>query len=199
VNEVSLLPAAGHVEVAWRNGLGRSADIDRAPREGGRFVWRLSIATIERAAAFSPYPGYDRSFAIIAGGGAAIEFRDGETMVSRGPRDILEFAGERRCIGRPLSGATRPLNVLTRRRAARHRLSTLALDPAGEEFTAAADVTLIVCLEGAIEAASPAGQWRLNSLDSLRIYGHYGMFELTPAPDAEIALVEIDLAEDMPR
>ena len=49
------LPASGHVDMAWKNGLGRTAEIARQPASGDGFDWRVSIATI--AADGPPSPG----------------------------------------------------------------------------------------------------------------------------------------------
>ncbi|MBM3526239.1 MAG: HutD family protein, partial [Alphaproteobacteria bacterium] len=51
----------------WKNGLGRTAEIARAPATGEAFDWRLSIATIAADGAFSVFPGCERTLVPIAG------------------------------------------------------------------------------------------------------------------------------------
>ena len=194
MSAIRFLPESGFVAVPWKNGLGTTADIAREPASGAAFVWRLSLATIDREAAFSPYPGHDRTFFVVAGGGVELEFADGETMVSRRPGEMLRFEGERGCIGRPLAGATRDFNVITRRDAARHAVSVMALDPAGERIAAAADRSFVVALEGAIEATGDGFAARLEPFDAIAIAGPGPALTLRPERASRIALVEIELA-----
>jgi environmental stress-induced protein Ves len=198
VSGVALLPASGYVEMPWKNGLGRTAEIARQPREGDPFAWRLSIATIERDAPFSAFPGCDRTLVALTGEGVALEFADGETLVAHPPFGMVAFAGEREAQGRLLGGPTRDLNAITFRRLAAHRVSILALEPAGERFRPSADVSVIVCLEGALAAAAPDREYRLNPLDSLRVPKRSGILTLQPRPAATVALVEIDLRATLP-
>jgi len=76
VPRITLLPASGHVDMPWKNGLGRTAEIARAPTTGDGFDWRISIATIGSDGAFSAFAGCDRTLVPIAGGGLALAFHD---------------------------------------------------------------------------------------------------------------------------
>ena len=195
---VALLPASGHVEMPWKNGLGRTAEIAREPRAGDPFAWRLSIATIERDAPFSAFPGCDRTLVALTGEGVALEFADGETAVARPPFGMIGFAGEREAQGRLLGGPTRDLNAITFRRLASHRVSILALDTDGERFRPTADVSVIVCLDGALAARDREHEFPLKPLDALRIPNRSEILTLQPRPDATVALVEIDLRATLP-
>jgi uncharacterized protein len=137
VPRITLLPATGHVDMPWKNGLGRTAEIAREPAQGDGFDWRISIATIGSDGPFSAFLGCDRTLVPIAGGGLALDFDDGSTLAG----DLFEpirFAGDRPCLGRLLAGPARDLNVITRRAAARHRLEIIA--PPRDIATSAADL-----------------------------------------------------------
>jgi hypothetical protein len=162
------LPAAGHADMAWKNGLGRTAEIAREPVGGAVFDWRLSIATIAADGPFSAFEGCDRSLVPIAGAGLALEFADG-TVLSGGLFETLAFAGERACHGRLLGqGPTRDLNVITRRAAASHAV-VLTVPPAA--LTTAGDTSFVVALDGTLAVAAGTGRWRLGTHDALRIDG----------------------------
>lgn len=159
------LPAAGHADMPWKNGLGRTAEIARHPQHGDAFDWRLSIATIEADGPFSAFAGCDRTLIPIEGQGLALDFADGTTLQAA-CFGAMRFAGEAPCMGRLLGGRTRDLNVITRRGIMTHD-ATVATLPL--RLTCAGDTTLIVALGGAMTIATDTGRWRLDADDALRI------------------------------
>jgi uncharacterized protein len=185
---IRLLPASGHADMAWKNGLGRTAEIARHPASGTEFDWRISIATISADGPFSAFPGCDRTLVPISGGGVALDFADGATLRG-GCFDLLRFAGEHGCEGRLLGGETRDLNVITRRAAVAHTVEIAALP-----FRIATDgaTTLIVALAGSFTAASDSGRWRLDPDDVLRIDGAgIDVRGMPIAPEARAAIVTL--------
>jgi len=183
------LPAAGHADMAWKNGLGRTAEIARAPAGGTVFDWRLSIATIAADGPFSAFEGCERSLIPIAGAGLALDFADGATL-SGGLFETLVFSGERACHGRLLGpGPTRDLNVITRREAASH---AVVLTGPPETLTTAGDTSFVVALGGALAVATQTGRWRLDADDALRIDKPGVALRLTAIdPGARAAVVTI--------
>jgi environmental stress-induced protein Ves len=171
---IRLLPASGHADMAWKNGLGRTAEIARHPASGTEFDWRISIATISADGPFSAFPGCDRTLVPISGGGCF---------------DLLRFAGEHGCEGRLLGGETRDLNVITRRAAVAHTVEIATLP-----FRIATDgaTTLIVALAGSFTAASDSGRWRLDPDDVLRIdAAGIDVRGMPIAPEARAAIVTL--------
>lgn len=191
VPRITLLPASGHVDMPWKNGLGRTAEIARAPATGDGFDWRLSIATIGGDGAFSAFPGCDRTLVPIAGGGLALDFADGSTLAG----DLFEpirFAGDQPCQGRLLAGPARDLNVITRRDAVRHRLEIVA---AARDVEARAATTLVVAIHRALTISANDARWRLEAGDALRIDGPGVALRLAPEDaKARAALITIEPA-----
>lgn len=164
----TLLPASGHADMAWRNGLGRTAEIARHPASGDAFDWRLSIATIGADGPFSAFPGCDRTLVPIEGGGLALDFADGTTL-SGGLFEPIRFAGDQPCHGRLLGAVrTRDLNAITRRDAASHDVAVVGapgrVEPGG-------DILFVVALSGAIAVSCGARSWDLAPCDALRVDG----------------------------
>ena len=62
----------------WKNGAGRTAEIAAwSPDTGDAgFAWRVSIAEIERDAAFSAWRGVDRTFVLLDGDGVVLAIDD---------------------------------------------------------------------------------------------------------------------------
>lgn len=161
------LPATGHEDMAWKNGLGRTAEIARHPAAGTVFDWRLSIATIEADGAFSAFSGCDRTLIPIEGAGLALDFADGETIAAN-RFEAMRFAGERACFGRLLAGRTRDLNVIVRRSAYAHAVTVVG---PSASVTNTGETMFVVALGGAVAATADGGQWRLGPDDALRIDG----------------------------
>jgi environmental stress-induced protein Ves len=72
----------------WQNGLGVTAEIDRVPGGEGRYLWRLSQASIQSDAPFSTFAGYDRWLAVWRGGSIVLNDR----TVS--PLEPVRFSGD---------------------------------------------------------------------------------------------------------
>lgn len=123
---VQVIPANEYRRERWRNQLGWTREIARgqltaagfqadAGDAGGEWDWRLSIAEIERDAAFSAFPGIDRELVLLSGHGVRLRFDDGETHELRPPHERLRFAGERALTGELLDGPTHDFNLMWRR------------------------------------------------------------------------------------
>ncbi len=184
----TLLRASGHADMAWKNGLGRTAEIARAPVGGDGFDWRLSIASIAMDGPFSAFAGCDRTLVPIAGGGLALDFADGARL-SAGLFEAMRFAGDVACTGRLLAGPARDLNVITRRAAASHRVD-LVTAPYG--VTTAAGISFLVVVDGSLTIASNDARWRLDFADALRIDGPgVALHLMASTPSARAAIVVI--------
>lgn len=123
---VLVIPANEYRRERWRNQLGWTREIARgrigeegfqvdAGEQPGDWDWRLSIAEIERDAAFSSFPGIDRELVLLAGHGVRLRFDDGEVHELHPPHDRLRFAGERALTGELLDGPTHDFNLMWRR------------------------------------------------------------------------------------
>lgn len=109
-----VIPANEYRRERWRNQLGWTREIVRCG-SGDDWDWRLSIAEIERDAAFSPFPGVDRELVLLSGNGLRLRFDDGEAVELQPPHDRHRFAGERAVTGELLDGPTHDFNLMWRR------------------------------------------------------------------------------------
>ena len=114
------IPANEYRRERWRNQLGWTREILRLdaaarPVDGDDWDWRLSIAEIERDAAFSAFPGIDRELVLLSGNGLRLRFDDGELHELLPPHDKLRFAGERAVHGELIDGTTHDFNLMWRR------------------------------------------------------------------------------------
>ncbi|MCC4632538.1 MULTISPECIES: HutD family protein [Xanthomonas] len=72
-----VIPATEYRRERWRNQFGWTREILRLG-EPEAWALRLSIAEIERDAAFSAFPGIDRELVLLHGNGMRLQFGDGE-------------------------------------------------------------------------------------------------------------------------
>lgn len=175
--------------VPWRNGGGTTREIAWHPDRTGQedFLWRLSIATVQRPGPFSRFDGVDRTIALLSGAG----------MLLRSPVEVIsvtdqtppyEFSGETPIACELLDGATIDLNAMSRRNAFRHSLRR-------EKFVgrvtvdATADLTFIVtnsCVE-----LSWLGRVPLHPLDTIAEVEPGFTLELHAKLPAEIFVIEL--------
>jgi len=78
----------------WRNGLGTTLEIARAPAAPAQFQWRLSLATVAHSAPFSSYPGYRRSVSLIEGAGFQLDVEGQAAARLRAVGDSIQFPGD---------------------------------------------------------------------------------------------------------
>ena len=123
---MKILRAADRPAAPWKNGGGVTREVAVFP-EGAdleTFAWRVSIAEIGQAGAFSRFDGVERTLAMLSGR-MRLSFAD--RLVEIDPdSEPLAFGGEEPCHGEPLCGPARDLNVMTRRGRFRARVARAA-------------------------------------------------------------------------
>ncbi len=116
-----IIPANEYRRERWKNGLGWTREIVRVP-DNDAWDWRLSIAEIERDAAFSPFPGIDRELVLLRGNGLRLRFDEGRAIDLMPPHDRVRFAGEDAVVGELIDGTTHDFNLMWRRGRVRTEL-----------------------------------------------------------------------------
>jgi environmental stress-induced protein Ves len=107
-----LVALADVAPAPWKNGGGVTRELLAWPAEGAWKV-RVSVASIDADGPFSAFPGVDRWFAVLAGGGVALTV-DGVERHCRAGDPPLAFAGDAAVDCRLLDGPSRDLNLMLR-------------------------------------------------------------------------------------
>lgn len=159
----------------WKNGLGRTREIAVQPPSAGGddFLWRVSIAEVDRAVPFSRFPDVDRHIVLLDGAGFTMTLDDRHTHVLTTLFAPFSFAGEATVDVALVAGATRDFNLMVRRThlygdvQVWRGLATRAIDPTA---------ILVFCARGEIDTADGrlgAGDaWRPSLPDSDSITLH---------------------------
>jgi len=96
----------------WRNGGGVTRELLAWP-VGGDWAVRVSVAEIEADGPFSTFPGVERWFAVLEGGGVALTIAGTERRCRAGDAP-LSFSGDAPVDCRLLQGPSRDLNLMLR-------------------------------------------------------------------------------------
>ena len=134
----------------WKNGGGTTREIASWPPGAGidAFDWRASIATIERAAPFSVFPGVDRTIMLLDGGSVQLHADDGSVDHRLDAHAPFSFSGDV-ALGCTMQGGTSTdFNVMARR--ARCRSDVQVVDSA--QSLDAAPHGLLMSLRGRWQA-----------------------------------------------
>ncbi|MNZ79684.1 hypothetical protein D3C78_982940 [compost metagenome] len=134
----------------WKNGGGVTRELAIAPAGAGLddFDWRISCAQVASGGPFSPFPGVDRSLAVLAGAGLRLDFAGADPLILDAGRAPLAFRGEQPVSAELLGGAVSDFNVMTRRTRWSHLLESLTLHGA-HALDRRADGLFIYCSAGA--------------------------------------------------
>lgn len=153
-----------HRRMPWQNGGGITHEVARAPEaaESSEFTWRISMAELAGDGPFSALPGVDRIIALIDGQWMALTV-DGERQVLQREQP-LSFSGDSR-VTCEVPGASRDLNVMTRRGRATATLEMLPPTDGRRVEPGGADLVVLVCVTGAVHVGTDTDRADLETYD----------------------------------
>lgn len=118
--------------VPWRNGGGVTRELARHPEAAGRgaaagdgWDWRVSIAEVTRAGAFSQYSGMERVLTVVEGELLLLTVDGAEHPLEK--YRPFRFSGDAEAAGELPTGDLRDLNVITRHGAFKGYTSIIEL------------------------------------------------------------------------
>jgi uncharacterized protein len=138
--------------MAWKNGGGTTDEIAIEPGNAdlsdATFIWRLSLARIERDGPFSAFPGIDRTIMLVEGAGMTLTTGAG-TVISLDRRFVpQDFPGEWPVECRLADGPVRDLNLMVNRTRGTRRWETLELGAKPARLPADGGTLVLHMLEG---------------------------------------------------
>lgn len=99
----------------WRNGGGETREIIAiAGPQGSDFLWRASIATLDKDGPFSSFNGIDRVITLLEGAGVTLTVDGKEIPLAL--HTPQPFSGDSACAAR-ITGQSRDFNIMTLRGA----------------------------------------------------------------------------------
>lgn len=140
---IRIIRAGSLREAGWKNGGGTTREIAIFPPDAGMhdFGWRLSMATVATAGAFSVFPDIDRTLAVLEGtlhlSSTAFSVELDEAA------DPFSFDGGLALDARPLPGPVLDINAMVRRGRFRAKMARLN----GGEWLVGRSPTFLMALE----------------------------------------------------
>ncbi len=176
----------------WKNGGGETIEIARTPQHStlDTFDWRISRARVDGSGPFSPFPGIDRTLAILDGEGIALRFSDSDSVIVSQHTPPLAFSGETKVDADLVNGTITDLNVMTRREGLRHRLTAFAKGQSASVSMRDNTVVAILSTGPAIVEWSK-GNDRLSANDAALLAAADGVVNAVPEHHARLFLIEI--------
>lgn len=132
----------------WRNGAGTTRNIALDPNDDGSPGWRLSLADVDAAGDFSPYPGMERIFTLVAGELAVLRV-DGVDHPLETFRPF-RFDGEAAASCTLPTGQVKALNVFTAK--SRYSAGVLVVELSKKQPLRLQEGQVLVLLKGSATA-----------------------------------------------
>ncbi len=188
-----LLPAADRIASPWKNGGGVTSEVAVFPAGASMddFLWRVSIAEVTEAGAFSRFPMIDRVLAVLEGVlSLAVAERDAPVLLSPGT-GAHAFPGDVDAYGTPLDGPVRDLNVMVRRGA--WQATTEVLRPSTPVRIDELPLCMLLVATGLARVERLGETFALDRLDALLI-DKAGDAPITLSGDAPLYLIRLTIA-----
>ena len=114
---LTVLRAADHRTMPWKNGGGSTTEIAAAPDGAGidAFDWRVSMAVVAADGPFSEFPGIDRTLSILDGSGLILKGLDQGPVRLERTAEPFGFPADAAVSAALIDGPITDLNVMVRR------------------------------------------------------------------------------------
>jgi len=172
----SIIRAADLKAVPWKNGGGATREIAASPPGAAfdAFDWRVSVADVSEAGAFSVFEGIDRVLTLIEGAEMVLIDADGPRHVLA-RWDSLAFEGETSITAELPHGPTRDFNLMLRR------------DRVSGSVTVRRDAAALSVAQGSVVLVCALGEFavddeRLSQGDALVFEAKHGGHVLNVEP-----------------
>ena len=165
--KVRHLHAGDFVRQPWKNGGGMTTEL-AIHAEGERWLWRVSVADVERSGPFSDFAGYERTLVLLEGDGMELAFGGASPVRIDQRYRPFAFDGACRTECRLLGGPVMDLNLMVDRERAAGSIAVVHLHDEAR-LPAVSPWTLLYCLDGAIVAQVRRIEHRLEPGELLRI------------------------------
>lgn len=178
----------------WKNGGGRTTELEVEPEGGSKFLWRLSIADVERSGPFSDFAGYKRTIMLLEGDGMALAFDGTAPHRIAEPLRPFVFDGGWKTECRLLGGPVRDLNLMVECGRAWGSMQVKALGQPIDRVVGAR-WEVVLGLRGAATVDADGKAYRLQPGELLRLDDAQGRtLAIRPLePGSCVARIAIDL------
>lgn len=183
-----ILRATNHRVMPWKNGGGTTTEIAVFPEGAGldAFEWRISMATVASDGPFSPFPGIDRTLAVLEGEGIVLSVDGLPDRTLNRASQPLSFPADAPTSAQLIAGPILDFNVMTRRGRFAHRVERLV--STRSVVTPEGATLMLLCTAGTATVSSDTARETLDRHDAAILDGS---FEVTVSNGGDLYLVEL--------
>lgn len=166
--KITHLTSADYVRQPWRNGGGTTTEL---ARDGGtdRWLWRLSVADVDRSGPFSDFTGYRRIIMLLEGSGMSLSFACAPPVVLDRRYRPFAFDGGIRTECMLLDGPVRDMNLIVDDTNVDASLDVRVLECGASWLIESSASALLHAIAGRFAVAIDAKRVALAPGDTLRI------------------------------
>ena len=165
----SVIRYEDHEEIPWNNGLGVTREVANAYAPDGSLIWRISLATVDRDAAFSNFEDCQRILMLLSGPGMTLDFGPHGDAVVASPFERAVFEGGWPTASKGVTGTNKVLNVVASRAIATATTAILSPSADGLALEPGAGLRFFHVLEGRVTAALENDSHMLRVGETLRL------------------------------
>jgi uncharacterized protein len=147
---VQIIRKSSLVPIPWKNGGGITHEAIRVPASGEPFLWRVSIAHIERPGAFSDFAGYNRTMVLLRGEGMTLHFANGDRKVLRQIGELAQFDGALAANCELLGGPCMDLNLMVAKSLSKVPARVQSLNAPLRLTASTGESVLLACVQGTL-------------------------------------------------
>lgn len=144
------LRPSDYIVMPWKNGGGATTELAREPNDGDDpFLWRISIATVDRAGPFSKFEGYERIITLLSGAGMTLDFGAAHPPVRLDKRLLpFRFSGDWQTDCHLLGGTVTDFNVMAARGKSAARVEAIECGTEGTSAAVTGEYAFLYVVEG---------------------------------------------------
>lgn len=162
------LTSADYVRQPWRNGGGTTTELAR-DGVADRWLWRLSVADVDRSGPFSDFTGYRRIITLLEGSGMTLSFDGAPPVVLDRRHRPFAFDGGMRTECTLLDGPIRDMNLIVDDAQAEASLDVRVLEREACWRIESSASALLHAIAGRFDVAIDTHRVALAPGDTLRI------------------------------
>lgn len=182
-----------YVARPWKNGGGVTHEVAVSPEGAGLddFAWRVSLAELREAGAFSSWPGVSRSLLLLEGQPVRLEM-EGEALMLDRRAGLLHFAGSASVFASPQSQAL-DAGVMSRDKFCRQQSRVLTVSGSLTLRRGAPESVLLLADGESLVVATTGTQVSLGRYDALLLGPDDAVeLQLSAGKTARVLLAEFE-------
>jgi environmental stress-induced protein Ves len=157
-----------YVRKPWKNGGGTTLEMAVEPRGDG-WLWRISVADVERSGPFSDFPGYRRTIMLLEGNGMLLSFEGRPDVRIDRVLEPFEFDGAWKTDCLLLDGPVRDFNLIVDSQRVNAKIDVLAMTDEPSTMALNCDTALIHAIDGAARIELPGMPVVLGRNETLQL------------------------------